>query len=118
MQDMTNTPAVTATLRVLNSSAVSKHALACSAKNRGGKFTRVSESFETEVQADLEALVFKLRGMYQPPLLPVVPAPENTRFVSGAFMDRLNAEIDALVARCIQAKVQRHPSIGCTLKGA
>lgn len=103
-----------ASMRYLNVSAIKTHALKCSQELRAGKFERVGQSFVNDVQAEAERLVREINSKFQPPVHPVVDS-GGFAFVTGAFMDRTQAILDAAVARIIQAKVQRHPSTGKTL---
>lgn len=98
--------------RLLNESAIRAHALACSKKYRAGKFTRVGEDFITEVAIDVENLVRNIRSkdLTIHPALPV----EGT-FTTGALMDKIQVNLNDLIGRIIQNKVQKQPSCGCTL---
>jgi hypothetical protein len=102
-----------ATLRLLNESAIRDHALACSKAYRAGKFTRVGQEFIDEVKADTEALVRELRSKYQT-LHPVLD-PGNKGFTTGALSDRIMHELNHVIGRMVQNKVQKQPSCGCTL---
>lgn len=101
--------------RYLNVSAVKEHALKCSKQNRAGTFTRVSEEFITDIQAEVEALVRRFNSLFQPAVHAVVDT-GDVKFVTGELMDKTREAMNQCIARMIQAKVQRHPSIGCTLK--
>lgn len=102
-------------VRYLNVSAIKAHALQCSKQNRGGKFTRVSEEFITDIQAEVEALVRRFNSLHQPALHAVVD-PGTVKFVTGELMEKTQEVFNQCIARMIQEKVQRHPSLGCTLK--
>lgn len=98
--------------RMLNESAIRQHALRCSKQYRAGKFTRVGEDFITEVQIDVEHLVRNIKNQnatLHPPLYPDVD------FTTGALMNKIEIQLNGLVARLIQSKVQKQPSCGCTL---
>jgi hypothetical protein len=103
-------------VRYLNVSAVKEHALKCSKEIRAGTFTRVSDDFITEIHAETEALVRKFNSLYQPPIHAVVETEDGSRFVTGVMLEKVHESLDNCIARMIQAKVQRHPSVGCTLK--
>ena len=103
-----------ASMRYLNEAAVHKHALACSAKFRAGKFTRVGSEFVDEVKADVENLVRGLRNQ-NPVVLDEPLEPEETSFVTGALSDKVINEFNRLVGRIIQNKVKRQPTVGKTL---
>lgn len=102
--------------RIINRAAVKAHALKVSRTLRGGKFTRVGEAFQEEVEVDAEALIREVRSKFatglHDPLLPE----EGVHFATGDLMDALKRELDLALARLIQNKVQRHPSVGCTLQ--
>jgi hypothetical protein len=111
-----NTDPIISSLRVMNRKAVKEHALRCSAANRAGKFTRVGEDFINEVQADIEARIRQLANENMPSTCAIVPVDEAVNFVSGDSLAKLRQAFDGWVARLIQNKVQRHPSVGCTLQ--
>lgn len=96
----------------LNMSAIRKHALACSAAKRGGRFTRVGQDFIDEVEADVEALIRRIAVTGS-----LVDAPILTQdtFTTGALLERVKGVLNIAVARIIESKIQRLPSVGCTL---
>lgn len=100
--------------RYLNESAIREHALECSKRFRAGKFTRVGEDFITEVKVDVESIIRDLR-IKAPTLHPVPETLENMSFVTGALCDKLMPEMNNLIGRIIQNKVQRQPTVGKTL---
>lgn len=91
------------------------HALQCSEKFKGGRFTRVGQDFLDEVAADVEALVRGLRNQQPTQLFPALEPAENTSCVTGALSAKVAVELNRLVCRMIQNKVQRQPSCGKTL---
>ena len=99
--------------RFLNETAVRNHALACSKAYRAGKFTRVGQEFIDEVKADVEAIIRDLRSKYHT-LHPVLELGEN-QVVTGALLDKIGAELSNSIGRLIQNKVQKQPTVGCTL---
>lgn len=102
-----------ATGRFLNESAIREHALACAQACRAGKFTRVGQAFIDEVKADVEAIVRELRTKAN-----CLTHPEqktSSVFLTGALSDKVATELNYVVARIIQRKVERQPSCGCTL---
>lgn len=101
--------------RLFNRAAAKEHALKCSKERRAGKFTRVGGDFFDEVEADLAALLRELRNKWRSDAYEPVPADEATVFVTGEYMEKVRAELDAAVARMIQSKVARQPSCGCTI---
>jgi hypothetical protein len=100
--------------RIINESAVREHALNCSNEIRAGRFERVGREFIDEVEADVEALIREINGKYQPAIHAVVDS-ADALMVSGRYMEKMRSAIDKAVARLIQSKVQRHPSVGKTL---
>lgn len=104
-----------ATLRLLNESAIREHALACSKQFRLGKFTRVGEDFITEVRTDVEQFIRELRSRCVTVLHDPLEPSENISFVTGALSDKVMGEINRVIGRIIQNKVQRQPSCGKTL---
>ena len=102
--------------RFLNESAIRQHALLCSQNFRAGKFTRVGQDFIDEVKADVEAAVREIRykAKVREPWTPLEPS-DNSCFLTGALCDKLAVEMNYLIGRIIQNKVQHQPSCGCTL---
>ena len=98
----------------LNESAINEYALLCSKLYRAGKFTRVGKDFRDEVYTDVEFIIRKLRSEYRETLHPPVTIPESG-FVKGVVLDKIKAELNLTIGRCIQSKVQRQPTVGCTL---
>lgn len=101
--------------RYLNESAIRDHALRCSAAFRAGKFTRVGQDFIDEVKADVEAWVRHLRNEVKTHMHQPLEPEANTSCVTGLLCDRVAQELNLLVCRIIQNKVQRQPSCGKTL---
>lgn len=104
-----------ATLRLLNESAIKTFALECSRTFRAGKFTRVGEDFVDEVIADVETFIRKLRGTNW--TSPHDPLETKLVFTTGALSDKVMLELNRVIGRIIQQKVQRQPTVGCTLRG-
>jgi hypothetical protein len=117
MNDSSNTPAPevvnVATGRVLNESAIREHALRCSAQFRANKFTRVGEDFIDEVRADVECLLRELRNKYPTQLHPALPP--DVMLITGALTEKVMEPLNEAIARLIQNKVQRQPTVGKTL---
>ena len=104
--------------RPLNSAAAKAHAVRCS-RDTGRRFERVADSFLDEIRALQEAFIREVRNKYQPAIHNVVPLEHGiTRLATGEFMEKLHEEIDNMLGRMIQAKVQHHPSKGRTLQGS
>lgn len=101
-------------MRYLNVTNIKQHALKCSKQLRAGKFERVGQSFINDVQAEAERLIREINAKFQPPVHPIVDAGE-AKFITGAYVTKAQEILDAAVARIIQAKVSRHPSVGKTL---
>jgi hypothetical protein len=109
MNDVSSKP------RLLNQSAVKEHALRCSRERRAGKFKRVGQDFYSEMDAEIEALIRELRNKYVSDVFqPVHPDPEMV-FVTGTCLEKVREELDAAVARLIQRKLERQPSVGVTI---
>jgi|ERR1044071_1587259 hypothetical protein len=104
---------VASEVRLLNESAIRQHALECSKRNRAGYFTRVGEDFIQEVQTDVDCLIRNIRNK-DGCLHAVVPVDGN--FVTGNLMEEIQIELNGLIGRIIQNKVQRQPTKGCTLR--
>ncbi len=100
-------------MRILNESAIKEHALACSKAFRGGKFTRVGSDFIEEVEADVESFVRRLQLQNETKVHP--PSMFSCTFTTGALIDRVSEELNNMIGRMIQNKVQSQPSVGCTL---
>lgn len=98
----------------LNQSALKKHALVCSKTVRGGRFTRVGQDFLNEVNSEVEALVRDLRNNRFPIQVNGAVATEES-FVTGALLDKVKDALNQAIARIIQQRVQRQPSVGQTL---
>lgn len=99
-------------MRELNESAIRAYALDCSSKFRAGKFKRVSEEFLQEIEADVEAIIRKLRIQGPEPFHAPLPALD---FVTGAMGKKACEILNEVIARVIQNKVMRQPSVGVTL---
>jgi hypothetical protein len=98
--------------RIMNVAAVKTTALGFSKKFRAGKFERVGSDFLEEVEADIESIVRMINNTQPAEEIKDIPA---MTFVSGAFMEKIETAINALVMRKIYAKVKRHPTVGKTL---
>lgn len=103
-------------MRILNHSAVKEHSLACSKAIRGGKFSRVSESFITEIRLEVEAIVRGIELKYPAKTHSNVPHP-NMRFGTGELTEKLLPILNSAIARLIQRRIEQHPSVGSTLQG-
>lgn len=96
----------------LNQSAIRKHALVCSKQLRGGRFTRVGQDFIDELEADLETLIRELGNKYPVPVHAEIGTEEC--FVPGPTLDRIGELLNRAVARLIQNKICKQPSVGVT----
>lgn len=99
---------------MLNKAAVREHALACSKQFRNGKFTRIGEDFLHELGYDIEALIRELQNKHPTLHAPLLNA-DPDRFLTPDLRAKLEEAVGHLVARMIQNKIQRQPSVGCTL---
>lgn len=98
----------------LNESALKRHALACSKANKSGRFTRVGQDFLDEIEAEVEALVRDLRNNRFPVQVNAPLATEEC-FVKEALLEKVKDALNQAIARIIQQRVQRQPSVGTTL---
>lgn len=103
-------------MRILNASAVKQHSLDCSQAIRGGKFTRVSESFINEIQMEVEALIRSFESKY-PAKTHADVTPNAGAFATGQLFAKLQPILDNAIARLIQRRIEQHPSVGSTLQG-
>jgi len=110
-----NDPLDLASGRFLNESALRAHALRCSEKFRGNRFTRVGQDFLDEISADVEALVRNIRNQHPTQLHEPLEPDENTSCVTGALSAKVAVELNRLICRMIQEKVRRQPTCGKTL---
>lgn len=102
------------TIRLLNESAIHAHALECSRRYRAGKFTRVGQDFMDEVKTDVDNLIRNVRNQIQT-LHPVIEPEKEKCFITRALCDKVMGEMNRLIGRIIQNKIQRHPTVGKTL---
>jgi hypothetical protein len=116
MQNETTENTVTKTQSIINRSAVKKYALKISKEKRAGKFTRVSEEFLTQVEADLDSSIRKLAdgGVYAD-FNSLAPT-DGAWFITGQTIKKAEERLNMLATVIIHRKVMRHPTIGCTLK--
>jgi len=110
-----NEPLDLASGRFLNESAIRAHALACSAKFKLGRFTRVGQDFLDEVSADVEAIIRDLRSKQTTKLFEPLEPDEKSSCVTGALSDKVSVELNRLICRMIQNKVSSQPSCGKTI---
>ena len=97
---------------VINRSAVKAFALKVSKERRAGKFTRVSEEFLTQVEADVDASIRAVAGPeWQDPV-----DSGKTVFITGLSLTKLKDRLNERAKVLIVQRVMRHPSLGCTLK--
>jgi hypothetical protein len=102
--------------RFLNESAMRSHALRCSARFKGNRFTRVGQDFLDEVSADVEMLIRNIRNHSPTAVFPPLEPDEKTSCITGALCDKVATELNRLICRMIQQKTQRQPSCGKTLR--
>jgi hypothetical protein len=100
---------------LFNRSAVKDHALKCSKEKRAGKFTRVGSDFFDEIEADVETFVREIRVKYHLEPSERVQPDETALFVTGDLLDKVRDELNAMLPRMVQRKVQRQPSCGVTI---
>lgn len=114
MQNET-TGTVSKTQSLINRSAVKKYALKVSAAKRAGKFTRVSEEFLTQVEADLDSSIRQLAIVAYPTDI-TTPEDGADWFITGQALKKTEERLNMLARVIIHRKVMRHPTVGCTLK--
>lgn len=102
-----------ATGRYFNDTAIRDHALECSKRLKGGKFSRVGQDFIDEVHADIECFVRAIRKQW--PCFVHEQIQTEVTFTTGALLDRIQPVLNEAIARLIQNKVQKQPSCGKTL---
>jgi hypothetical protein len=101
-------------MRHLNRAAIKEHALECSKKCKNGKFKRVGSDFIDEVEAEIEAVVRKISASEpKPGVFPTVQT--ELKFATGELAGTVRDRLNDLIARVVQHKVERQPSIGQTL---
>lgn len=108
----------TNTLRYLVESAIRVHSLECSKKYRAGKFERVGEDFLNEVRADVEQLLREIENKFQtlhPALAQGSEGDPQIQFTTGLLSARVDDILNRAIARLIQNKVQKQPTVGKTL---
>lgn len=98
----------------LNESALKRHALECSKANRSGRFTRVGADFIQEIESEVEALVRDLRNN-RFPVQVNAPLATDECFVKEVLLEKVKDALNQAIARIIQQRVQRQPSVGTTL---
>lgn len=92
---------------VINRSAVKAYALEVSKTHRAGKFTRVSEEFLIQVEADVEMTIRALE-----PEIHDLPG----QIITGEAIRRMKNRLNDRAHTLIRRRVMRHPSLGVTLK--
>lgn len=102
--------------RNLNESAIYSHAVRCSCRFRANHFTRVGQDFIDEVKADVEAHIRAMRNLVPTPLHEPLEPDQDLCFTTGVLSDKIMFEMNRLIGRIIQSKVQRNPTVGKTLR--
>lgn len=98
----------------INISALKKHALACSKAHRNNRFTRVGSDFIEEVCVDVEAIIRELHHTRFPVQIHEALTTKEG-FVTGPLLEKVRTALNAAVARLVQNKVAKQPSVGTTL---
>lgn len=106
---------VSKTQSIINRSAVKKYALKISKEKRAGKFTRVSEEFLTQVEADLDSSIRQLAMMAHDSSM-TDPEAGADWFITGQALKKTEERLNILARVIVHRKVMRHPTVGCTLK--
>ncbi|NOS67031.1 MAG: hypothetical protein HOO67_01545 [Candidatus Peribacteraceae bacterium] len=110
-----NEDTIQRTQSVINRSAVKKYALKVSAEKRAGKFTRVSDDFLVQVEADLEAAIRQLSSTVDTSEM-AKPAEDVDWFITGQAVKNAEGRLNELARIIVHRKVMKHPTLGCTLK--
>lgn len=93
---------------------IKKQALVVSQSIRLGKFTRVSEDFLQQVEADVDAFLRATHAAVKTQDAPIAPVAKLfTPEAEAVILAALNQKIAAI----IQNRVRQHPSCGKTLQG-
>lgn len=108
-----------------NETAIKDFGLRCSKIYRAGKFTRTGQDFLDELYIDIENVLRELRNKgintIHPALgqgqaaSPTDPTPDDVHLIKGAFLEVLETVFNQMICRMIQTKVQKQPTVGCTL---
>jgi len=100
--------------RFLNGSAIRDHALRCSARFKGNRFTRVGQDFIDEIKVDVESFIRKeIRSKW--PTRLYEPLEPDVTTTTGLLGEKLLVELNRAICRLIQSKVCSHPTVGKTL---
>lgn len=97
-----------------------RFALLCSKTIKRGRFNRVSPDFIANVNAGVEKFRREIRQKYPnvtfPDILDVTdPDTATPVFLTKHQRDAIIKEVEFMIGRLIQRKVERHPSCGKTL---
>jgi len=99
---------------------VKRFAKLCSVTIRKSKFNRVSDDFLDGVSAEVEKLRREIAAKHGTVVFPDILDSKNNACPTPAFLSpqerkAILREIEFMIARTIQRKVERHPSVGKTL---
>lgn len=97
-----------------------KFALLCSGTIKNGRFNRVSPDFMNTVDAGVEKLRREIKEKYKSVTFPDICDTEDPHCSTPVFLtkherDAIIREIEYMIGRMIQRKVERMPSVGKTL---
>ena len=111
-----STPIMTATTHA----RVRKFALLCSKTIKRGRFNRVSPGFMELVDAGVEKFRREIREKYPEVTFPDIADVSDPNVATPVFLtkherDAIIKEVEFMIGRMIQRKVERHPSVGVTL---
>jgi len=104
--EVTSSDSVNHVPRDYNEAVIRRYALKVSEETRAGKYTRVSEQFIIDVEAEVEALLRKLR---QPAVAfngKIVDVPEGEEFLTGAGKKKLAEATNIAIASIIHRKTK------------
>jgi hypothetical protein len=100
--------------RLTIASRVRDYALACSKANRAGKFTRVSQEFLDDIEAEVDNLIRQIETKVREPLHPE-PTGVIEYLPTSNAAQRAHFRLDQAIRKIIRNKVQSTPSCGITL---
>lgn len=104
------------TQSVINRSAVKAYALTVSRERRAGKFTRVSEAFLDQVEAQVESVIRGVVTFQGPESEGPVKPDDDREFITGAALEKFRERLNERTQAIVSGLVRRHPSVGCTLQ--
>lgn len=101
-------------------SRVRRFGLLCSKTVKNGRFNRMSPVFMDSVDAGVEKLRREIREKYKTVVFPDIADVTDNNVATPVFLtkhqrDAIVKEVEFMIGRLIQRKVERQPSCGKTL---